>query len=316
MTALVLGALLLAAPADVTVSHRKVIASDGVALALYRYAPPLDLTAHPPILLVADFGLGRSAFDFQGDGLARWLARHGRVAYVAELRGQGKAAGVAWVAPAIVARDLPAIAAALPPGPFDLIAHGWAGTLAMASTARELEGRVRKVVALSTPAEFAVPSRLAEALLAGGGKLSALGLDPEGAQVFELLFAMGARMDPVLLRGLRASAFDDLGAPGAASLLQWMRSGDLRLETGESLKARLTHYDRPTLQLIGLADGWANAELCASLREVSKAKVRLRVFSKFDFAAEDYGHLSILHGKGALAEVWRPALAYLKDDVL
>lgn len=314
MIGLALALLLAGAPADVTVSHRKVLASDGVALALYRYAPTDGLTRHPPVLLIADFGLGRAAFDFQGAGLARWLARHGRVAYVAELRGQGMAAGVAWTPAEVLARDLPALGAAMPDGPFDLIAHGWAGTLALAATPRELAGRVRKVVALSVPVEFAVPSRLAESVLAAGGRLSALGLDPEGAQVFELLFAMGAKLDPATLRGLRATAFADLGPRASAALLEWMRAGDLTLAPGDSVKGRLRAYDRPTLQLLGIADGWANAELCAPLRDVSQAKVRIRVFSKFDFVAEDYAHLSLLHGRAAPTEVWRPALAFLNED--
>lgn len=313
MIAAVLGALLAAAPVgDVAVSHRKVLAKDGTALALYRYAPPAAATERPPVLLVADFGLSRAAFDFHGDGLARWLARRGRLVYVAELRGQGKAAGGAWSPADVVDLDFPALAEAIGGAPFDAIVHGWAGTLFLAATTRELKGRVRKVVALGTPAEFAVPSRLAESLLASGGALSALGLDPESAKVFELLFAMGARIRPNQLAALRAQAFDDLGPKASSVLLKWMRDGDLGLPGGESVKTRLLAYDLPTLQLAGIADGWANAELCAPLREVTKAKVRLRIFSKFDLAAEDYSHLSLLQGRGARVDVFQPAFEFLQ----
>lgn len=315
MISLVLcSALLAAAPGDVTVSYRKVLAPDGVALALYRYTPVSGGTHRPPVLLIADFGLGRTAFDFHGQGLARWLARRGRLTYVAELRGQGRAAGVGWSPAEILQKDLPAIAAALGAEPFDVIVHGWAGTLVLAASAGELKGRVRRVVALSTPAEFAVPSPLAEALLRSGGRLSSLGTDRENALIFELLFAMGAQIRPDDLAALRASAFVDLGATGAAALLQWMRAGDLTLHTGESIKARLARYDRPTLQLVGLADGWANAELCAPLREVSAASVKLRVLSRFDSIAEDYSHLSLLLGKGAPKEIFAPALKFLDGE--
>lgn len=316
MISLVLCAVLLAAPPDeITVSHRKVLARDGVALALYRYAPPLGGEGKPPVLLIADFGLGRAAFDLQGQGLARWLARHGRLAYVAELRGQGKASGTPWSPAELLEQDLPAIAAAMGDQPFDVVAHGWAGTLVLAASVEELKGRVRRVVSLGTPAEFAVPSRLAESLLRAGGRQGSLGLDPEGAAVFELLFASGAQIRRDRLSALRAGAFSDLGPRGAAGLLQWMRAGDLTLSTGESLKARLKRYDRPTIQFIGLADGWANPELCGPLREVTAARVQLRVFSRLELVAEDYSHLSLLQGEGAPREIYAPALKFLNQEL-
>lgn len=312
---LVLLASLHTAPLEVAVSYRKVIASDGVALALYRYAPLEEAVDQPPVLLVPDFGMGRAVFDFRGQGLARWLARHGRLVYVAELRGQGKAFGAPWTPAEIVEKDLPALARALPDRPFDVIAHGWAGTLVLAASVKELEGRVRRVVSLATPAEFAVPSPLAEHLLRSGGRLSSLDTDAESAKVFELLFAIGARLEPGALAALRSGAFVDLGSKGSAALLQWMSAGDLTLATGEKLSARLKRYDRPTLQFFGLADGWANAELCGPLREVTAAKVAVRVFSRFDLVAEDYSHLSMLQGEGAPRDIFAPALKFLRQEL-
>ncbi len=300
---------------EVTVSHRKVLASDGVALALYRYAPASGGEGKPPVLLIADFGLGRAVFDLRGEGLARWLAQRGRVAFVAELRGQGQASGTAWTPAEIVSKDLPAIAAAIGGGPFDAVAHGWAGTLVLAASVQELQGRVRRVVCLATPAEFAVPSPLAQALLLSGGGLGSLGADPEGAKIFELLFALGAKIRPAQLFALRSSGFSDLGPKASAALLRWMQSGDLQLSTGESLKARLKRYDRPTIQFLGLADGWANSELCGTLREVTQAKVKIRVFSRFDYISEDYSHLSLLQGEGAPREIFAPALKFLDQDL-
>ncbi len=309
-------AILAAAPDEITVSHRKVVAKDGVALALYRYAPPSSGSSQPPVLLFADFAIGRAAFDHRGEGLARWLARRGRLVYVVELRGQGKASAVEWTPADIVAHDLPAIADAVGEASFDVVAHGWAGTLVLAASVEELKGRVRRVVSIATPAEFSVPSPLAEKVLMAGGRLGTLGSDPEGAKIFELLFAMGARIRPDQLFTLRAAAFSDLGARASSAILQWMRSGDLTLSNGESVKARLKRYDRPTIQFVGLANGWANAELCGTLREVTAAKVSLRVFSRFDNVAEDYSHLSLLQGAGAPAELFAPALKFLDAESL
>lgn len=312
MIGIVLCAAVLAQGADqLSVSHRKVTASDGVALALYRYAPAALVDGQRAVVLIPDFGMTRAAFDFQGDGLARWLAARGRLTYVAELRGQGKAAGVGWSPAQVVERDLPAIAAAIPGGPFDLVVQGWSGTLVLAATTRELKGRVARVVALNTPAEFSLPSTLAETVLRAGGKVGNLGNDADGARAFELLFALGAKIRAPQLSALRSAAFVDLGATGSAGLLGWMKSGDLALADGDTVKARLARYDLPTLQFLGLADGWANPELCSPLREVSKAKVTLRTFSRFEPVAEDYSHLSMLLGAGAPKDLFAPALAFL-----
>ncbi len=297
---------------DLAVSRRKVVAGDGVALALYRYAPLAS--GRPPVLLIADFGLGRAAFDWQGAGLARYLARHGRTVYVAEVRGQGKAAVAGWTPADVLQLDLPAIAAAIPEPTFDVVAHGWAGTLALAASVTEWKGRVGKVVSLSTPAEFMVPSPLALAALKGGGKFSSLGGDPEGAKIFELLFAMNGLFSPDQLTSLRSDAMTDFGPRASNALIEWMTWGDLTLRTGESLKARLKAYDRPTIQFLGLANGWANPELCGVLREVSSATVKLRVFSRFDYLSEDYSHLSLLQGKHARREIFAHALKFLDED--
>jgi hypothetical protein len=307
----VCAALLASGPEEVSVSHRRVTARDGAALALYRYANAAHVEGSRPILLIADFGIGRAVFDFRGSGLARWLAARGRVVYVAELRGQGRAAGYPWSPGDQIAFDFPAIADAIEEGPFDLIAHGWEGTLALAASTKELKGRVVRVVALNTPVDFAVPSKLAEALLSSGGKIGNLGNDAAGAEAFDLLFALGARIDKPQLAALRSAAFTDLGQRASTQLLQWMRSGDLALADGTTVKGRLQGYDRPTLLFLALADGWANPELCGVLRDVCTAKVTLRTFSKFEAVTEDYSHLSMLMGNGAAKDVFTPAFNYL-----
>src|SRR6185436_1048629 len=93
--------LLLAAT---PVAHRRVVASDGAALALYRYGEPAQGVV--PVLMIPDLGLTRAVFDLEGEGLARHLAAAGRTVYVAELRGRGSLAER-------VSRDLPAIARAI-----------------------------------------------------------------------------------------------------------------------------------------------------------------------------------------------------------
>jgi pimeloyl-ACP methyl ester carboxylesterase len=276
--ALVLG-LLAAAPVEV--AHRRVLAHDGTSLGLYRYGTP-GLKA---VLLIPELGFNHRVFDMEGEGLAPFLAEHGRTVYVAELRTKGLAERLG---------DLSAVLDVT--GPVDLVAHGYGGTLAMAAN----EPRIGRVVAIATPVELEVPSDVALSVLRDG-KLS--------ARAFELLFAMNGRFRRGRLEALRATALTPLDGAG---LLQWMRSGDLALPDGTTVRGRLERYDRPTLLFVGLADGFANPELCTPLPQVSKADVQLRTFSRFELAHEDYSHLSLLQGENARSDVYEPALRFLE----
>lgn len=300
--AVVLALALAAAPAPV-IAHRRVVTDDGASVALYRYLPPGGAPSGSAVLLVGEVGFGRRLFDFGGEGLARWLALRGHVVYVAELRGQGLAsAGLglgAWVS-----HDFPALRRALANDGIDvvdLVAHGWGGTLALAAAGRELP--VRRVVALATPVVAEVPSALAERFIGGGGRFGQLATSPQGADDFEVLFIMGSAVSRQALAGLRALGARDLHPRQAAEWLTWMRTGDLPLGDGTTVASRLRDYDRPTLMLLGLADGFAGPELCAPLRERSKAHVTLRTFSRFD-SADDFSHLTLLMGRAAEREVF------------
>ncbi len=296
------GVVLFVALASVPVSHRRVMTSDGVAIGLYRYGE----AGRPPVLLVPELGLTRAVFDLEGEGLARHLAEHGRTVYVARLRS--------GALPLIVEKDFAALAAVIGE-PFDLVAHGYAGTLALAASTRELAGRVRRVIAVATPALPEVPSPVATAVLRAGGDFRALTLDPEGSRALELLFTFGARWRPGRLEALRAHAYGSLGDVVSAELLKWMYTGNVALDDGSTVLGRLQEYDRPTLLFDGLADGFANPEFCTPLKGLSKAKVKLRTFSRFELATEDYSHLSLLLGAGAKSEVWEPARRFLEEDL-
>jgi pimeloyl-ACP methyl ester carboxylesterase len=305
---LVLAAIVAAAP----VAHRRVTSSDGVALALYRYGAP----GSAPVLMVPDLGMSRAVFDIEGEGLARHLAAAGHTVYIAELRGQGAAyaAHGRFGLPPMVARDLPALVKATGERELDLVAHGYAGTLALAASVRELKGRVRRVVAVATPALPELPSPVAAAVLKSGGDFRALPADAEGARAFELLFTFGGRFKPGRLEALRAHAFGTLGHVTSQELLRWMLTGNLTLEDGSTVLGRLQEYDRPTLLFDGLADGFANPEFCVPLKEIAaKADVRLRTFSRFELAHEDYSHLSLLQGDGARDEIYEPARRFLEE---
>lgn len=312
IAALALVMALGAGPAP-SVAHRRVVTEDGASLALYRFLPPGGGASRTPVLLVAEIGFGRLLFDLAGEGLARWLAGRGYRVYVAELRGQGLASPGASLR-AWIHLDFPAVAKAIAEdgaGSVDLVAHGWGGALAVAAAGRELP--VRRVIALNTPMLAEVPSRLAEAFLLGGGRYSDFSASPQGAYDFELLFAMETRFPPRTLAALRALGTRDLGAGQAAEWLAWMREGDLPLDDGTTVVRRLRAFDRPTLLFLALADGIAGPELCAPLRDESKAKVELRTFSRFE-TGDDFSHVSLLLGADAPRRVFLAAERFLRDE--
>lgn len=308
MTGLLVLALAASSP-ELTVSHRRVTAPDGVALAVYRYARPGVSTTLPPVVLVPELGFSRAAFDFEGRGLARWLAGAGRTVFVVELRGQGKA-GPGFSLEAM-GRDLRVVLDRLGLAKVDLVVHGWAGSAVLALNADE--PRVRRVIALATPLLAEVPSALAESFLVEGGRFSTLAGSPAGARTFELLFSMGGDFPTGTDRAFLSTGTRDLTSPIAAELLAWMRQGDLPVGDG-SVVGRLTRLRHPTLLLLGLADGFANPELAAVWRERAPDVVRLRTFSRME-TKEDFSHLSILLGRHAPTQVFPLIAEFLAEEL-
>lgn len=309
--------LLLAASAaradDLKVSRRKVVARDGAALALYRYAPESGGGGRPAVLLVPDLGFGRETYDLQGEGLAPFLQRHGRDTYVAELRGQGNAdAPGAWSLSEWATLDLPAVVEAVrqahPNGPIDLVVHGYGGGLAIAAVPRELQGKIRRVIAFSPAAAPEVPNEIARKLLSTPGTLARA--VPE--RRFELLFARDASINGRTRGLLEKEGPRDLGQAAARDLLGWMERGDLPLGDGSTVKDRIGAYDRTTLVILPLIDNWAHAEFAEPLRAMApRAKVTLRTLSKLYLEADDYSHLGMLVGRGAAKDAFVPALEFL-----
>jgi len=298
---------------DLKVSRRKVVARDGAALALYRYAPESGGGGHPAVLLVPDLGFGRETYDLMGEGLAPFLQRHGRDTFVAELRGQGNAdAPAAWSLSEWAAIDLPAAVEAVrqahPGGPIDLVVHGYGGALAIAAAPRELAGKIRKVIAFSPAAAPEVPNEIARKLLSTPGTLARA--VPE--RRFELLFARDGSIRAYTRGLLEKEGPRDLGQTAAKELLRWMEQGDLPFADGSTVKDRIGEYDRPTFVILPLLDNWAHSEFAEPLRAMApRAKVQLRTLSKMYLEADDYSHLGMLVGRGAANDAFLPALAFL-----
>lgn len=275
------------------VAHRKVVTEDGAALALYRYG-----TGEKPVLFVVDFGFDRSL----AEPLATYLAERGRLVYVAELRGQG-ASSPGMSLRSVVHLDFAALQRAIGTR-VDLIAHGYAGSLALAAAGHELD--VRKVVAFSTPMIPEPPTELQEWLLSNGARFSSL-----DAETFDQLFAMQSKANPLQLSELRRTGTRDLSRAMASELLAWLKTGDLPLDDGTTVLRRLRGYERPTLMFLGLANAWAPSEACVILREFAPGDVRLRSFSRFS-NGDDFAHVTLLMGALAPTLVFPDAEAFLR----
>jgi pimeloyl-ACP methyl ester carboxylesterase len=270
-------------------------------------------TRTPPVLLVPDFGFGRELFDLDRAGLAPFLRSRGRDVFVLVRSAGANDRGLE----SFVTAELPAafaeIAKLRGEGPVDVVAHGYSGTLVLAATPSELRGRVRAVIALSTPAIAEVPNPVAERVLQQGGRLTALAGHKEGRGTLELLFARRGRFERGDLAELWSRGLLDLGPRTSSELLAWMRSGDLSLRDGSSVRARWQSYDRPTLLLLPIADNYAHPEYAAILRELApRAKVALLPLNKVELLSEDYTHVSMLLGSGARKEVFEPILRFLE----
>lgn len=302
MTAWVVLALLSAPGFDV--QHRELVVSDGARLVLTKLTPPAPRGA---VVLFADVGFGRGLYR----ALGPYLAARGRTVYLADLRGQGAASARGGLVTS-ARLDVPAVlraATAEVQGPVDVVAHGWLGALVLARVAGPDAPAVRRVIAANTPVSAELPNRAVERFLAGQGRFTALASSPGGSALFAALFAPEQHGGPRALASV-AWAARDLGPERSAELLAWMRAGDLPLEHG-TLSQALAAYDRPTLQLLALGDGFAPPELASPLREVSRAPVQLRTFTRL-FSAEDYGHASLFLSPSAPRDVFPPIAAFLE----
>jgi hypothetical protein len=297
---------LLCASPELHVAHRKVVTEDGAALALYALSPRGGEgrgEGKPAVLILADFGFGRTLVG----PLAEHLVLTGRRVFIAELRGQGAADSLHSVRTTF-ALDLPAVFRALSGEPsLDLIAHGYLGSIALAV----VPVTVRKVVALNTPALAEPPTVLLRDFLDEGGRFSTLSASPEGFSTFEQLFVLGSRADRRSRVAALTFAARDLGKPVSAELRAWMETGDLPLDDGTTLVTRLRAYDRPTLLMLGLADGFAPTEACTPLRELAKGPVQVRLFTRVT-QGDDYAHLSLFLGERARAQVFPEIEEFLK----
>jgi len=287
--------------------------SDGTRLSLFRYVPAVPRSG-PPLLMIPELGFTHDSYDLEGLGLATFLQSRGREVFVLEPRGQGapstlKAHGSPDLLSLrnIVHQDVPRALAEvrrLTAQRPDVLGHGFGGTLLLAAVAGSPD--IGSIIALATPVEPALPNRQLEQALSG---TSAFG---EDASRFEFLFLRSAVISSGRSAAIRKATSRPLPAIQRGEWLQWMRTGDLPLGEGASVRSRLTKLKSRTYLVLPLLSYVGHPEYASPLREEHPDTVKVRLLSKLYLHTEDYSHLSVLLGEGAPADVFEPILRFLE----
>jgi alpha-beta hydrolase superfamily lysophospholipase len=295
--------------------RRRIRTEDGTQLAVYRFVPAGGGLSRPPVVMLPELGFNRLAYDLDGGGLARFLQGQGFDVFVVEPRGHGASdAPQQWRLTDLALKDARAALEAissLREGPADLVVQGYSGAVVLGALAQELKGKVRRVIALAPAVAPDPPSNAMRALLALQGRWPQLGFSPEGARLFDLLFAHTKRLVPGRAGALRSGGLCQLPASVSAELQAWMESGELLFPDGKTLTARLAGYDRVTFLVLGLADNFSQPDFGSPLRDVSDAPIVIRLLNRRDGVGEDYAHLSLLHGLWAPGDIFGPAARFL-----
>lgn len=258
---------------------------DGGTARLFRYVPAVPKQG-PPVLLVPELGLSRRVFDAGGFGLAPTLQRNGHEAFILEARPDVPLAALLTVEVPAALEEL----RRLSPGveAVDLVAHGYAGALAIGAAAGRAD--VRRIVALAVPDGVWMPSpRMGEALVGTPSR-----------EELDWLYDSQDRTPAAR----RRSVFSPLSRPRRGELHEWMRSGQLPgLEP-----ARI---DQPVLLVLPLLNRMVHPEQAATLRDRAPRSTVL-LLSKLYLASDDHSHLSMLLADGAERDVFVPVLRFLE----
>jgi pimeloyl-ACP methyl ester carboxylesterase len=304
--------------------HSALATRDGVRATLYRYLPP----AGPPsrtILLLPDVGMTRHALDFEGSGLAPFLQHAGWEVYVVEWRGAGRSEvpfggyaledlleGDAEAAFARASLERPKIAVG---------GVGMGATFALALAARHPE-RVSAVMALQP---LVAPDLSSESL---AGALESLETAPPWLRLasltaaelfgqrtwFEILYANDGSIPAADFASLRQHALAPVPVRAVRQLADAARARKLTLG-GKSVAELIGGWNGPTLLVFAPRDNLVHPEYAVPVRDLlPKDRQRVLVLDALAGLKHDYGHLGMLLGRDAPAEVFAPA-AKILDEV-
>lgn len=327
--------LAFASPASAAQPWRRVErtgvrASDGVRIALYRYAPADGGRGDATVLLFPDVGMTHRAYDFEGRGLARYLQRRGVEVFVAEFRGGGWSdvpfGGcdfddlVNGDGEAALAQVQARLRAAGLQRKVYLGGAGLGGTVAMVLAGRHPQ-QVRGVIGLQAAMTLDVPNEPLAAsmsLLDSAPRwidLAGLSAQPLFDRTwFELMLANDGSIHRERAERMRTRLLTTVSDRLAAQLASFMRRREI-LVGGEDVRATIAAFRGPSLLVFAPRDNWIHPEFATPARDLlDRSQMKVRVLTRLESAAVDYGHLGMLLGSRAERDVFAPVLAFLEPE--
>lgn len=311
------------APARGAQYHAALATADGVRATLYRYVPPGGLTGRT-ILLLTDVGATRRELDFSGHGLAPYLQQAGIEVYVVEYRGAGRSEvpyggyrledlldgdAESGLTRALLGRERVAVGGV-----------GLGATFALALAARHPE-RVSAVVALQPLVDPDLPAEPVLRALAAFEAEPAPWIDLASLtrttmlgdrSWFEVLFANDGSIRAEEHAALRQHVLAPLPRDAARQLAQAARERSLALG-GRPIKDLVRGFAGPTLLVFAPRDNAIHPEFSVPVRDLLPRPPRVVVLDRLANLRHDYGHLGMLLGDAAPADVFAPIAAFLHE---
>ena len=281
-------------PAPAAVVH--VVADDGVRLAVRRLGP---VGGTPVVLVPGTFSNHTFWLGTRGTGFARELAAHGFDTWSLDPRGHGDSArepaGASWRFDDWARRDVPAVlhAACAQKRGF-IVGHSAGGAAALVAAAAHpaLRERTLGLVVVGTPVPWLQPfSRIGAHALRTVSRL--LGRFPARA------FRLGPEDE---LRGVMVQWMD------------WNLSARWIGDDGTDYVAALRTLDVPLLVVAAARDRWAPPPACRALLDLVPVGDHTWLLCGISHGfSHDFGHIDVLVGRTARAEVWPLLLAWLAE---
>ncbi|MGB9618233.1 MAG: alpha/beta fold hydrolase, partial [Desulfomonilaceae bacterium] len=314
---------------------------DGWRLAVHRYRPKTG-RANYPVVLCHGLDSNRYIFDLTpGPSLARYLARRGLDVWVAELRGAGMSdrPGLfvtdvprSWSFDDHLKYDVPAVIAHVlertGADKVHWIGHSMGGILIQAYLAAHPDAAVASVIAVGAPADFRRIRMKGVRLLAMIRPLLRAFPVPPMPFNGRLVLPIAHRL-PSFLLGLFyppnisphvARQMVAVGSELITSTKLWLdfgrfvQTGELASEDGEPYLRNLDRCAIPMLLFAGSKDLMAPPEAVkAAVGDGAAGERRYHVFGKTEGTREDYGHIDMIVGKRAHAEVYPVMLEWLME---
>lgn len=311
-----------------------VTTADGWQIALHRLDPPAGVPRRPTPVIVCH-GVASNRFNFEATGpasLPRALARQGWVVHLLELRGGGESEQPGWFSDHgwtysfddYVRQDLPAaiehVAAGSPTGQVHWVGHSMGGMVLYGYLATQGSARVRSAALLGSPPYGPSHLRTLNELTAlwplvaavfdrvPAGRLGALAAPvatPARHPAIHLLWNPD-NLAPATARRLAAHGTSDISATAFGQIARSTAERRLTSVDGRvDYTAQLGRITAPLFLVAGAADGLAPPGLLMQVFDaVGAADKRLEVAARANGYLNDYGHLDLVVGRHAPAEIF------------